>query len=64
MRIRIDAERCTGHGRCYDAAPALVTDDDRGYGVVAGDGEVPPDQREAAERAVAQCPEGAVTLER
>ena len=28
----IDATRCSGHGRCYDVAPALFTDDDRGYG--------------------------------
>ena len=63
MRIRIDAARCTGHGLCYAAAPALVTDDERGYGQVVGTGEVAPDQVAAAERAVARCPEGAVAID-
>ena len=28
MRVVIDTERCTGHGRCYSLAPAVFTDDD------------------------------------
>ncbi|HET7652449.1 MAG TPA: ferredoxin [Acidimicrobiales bacterium] len=63
MRVVIDSDRCTGHGRCYALAPELFTDDDSGYGEVIGDGTVSPDQRAAAERAVAGCPERAITLE-
>jgi ferredoxin len=62
MRLRIDTERCTGHGRCYDLAPVLFTDDDEGYGQVA----VPePDesQLDVARLAVNSCPERAVILE-
>lgn len=62
MRVVIDTERCTGHGRCYALAPELFTDDDRGYGEVIGDGTVSPSQRAAAERAVGGCPERAITL--
>lgn len=63
MRVVIDHDRCTGHGRCYDVAPALFTDDDRGYGQVVGDGAVSDDEREQADRAVLACPERAVTIE-
>lgn len=62
MRLRIDTERCTGHGRCYDLAPVLFTDDDEGYGRVV----VPePDesQLDVARLAVNSCPERAVILE-
>src|SRR5215831_9007711 len=40
MKLRIDSERCQGHGRCYDLAPGLFGDDDEGYGQVLGDGVV------------------------
>jgi len=28
VKIRIDPERCQGHGRCYDLAPDLFGDDE------------------------------------
>ena len=58
MRVVIDTERCTGHGRCYSLAPAVFTDDDEGNGVVLGDGAITADQLEDARRAVLACPEG------
>ncbi|HEY2690820.1 MAG TPA: ferredoxin [Streptosporangiaceae bacterium] len=63
MKIRIDPERCQGHGRCYDLAPGLFGDDDEGYGMVVGDGVVPPDLEREARLAVANCPEQAIELE-
>jgi ferredoxin len=63
MKIAIDADRCTGHGRCYALAPELFTDDERGYGEVIGDGTVTADHVEAARRAVLACPERAITLD-
>lgn len=63
MRVRIDEERCQGHGRCFTIAPALFDSDDLGNGVVLGDGTVPPDEEHAARLAVANCPESAVSLE-
>ncbi len=34
MRVVIDEERCTGHGRCYATAPEVFAADDDGYGLV------------------------------
>lgn len=31
MRITVDRERCTGHGRCYALAPDVYEPDDDGY---------------------------------
>jgi ferredoxin len=43
-------------------APALFEPDDLGNGRVIGDGTVAPEQADAARRAVANCPEQAITL--
>jgi ferredoxin len=62
MRVSVDTSACMGHGRCYDVAPGLFEDDDEGYSLVKGDGQVPPLQASAARLAVRLCPERAVTL--
>jgi ferredoxin len=62
MKIRIDAEACTGHGRCYSLAPAVFDCDDEGFGQVI-DEDVTPDHETDARRAVASCPERAISLE-
>ena len=63
MRIAIDAEQCTGHGRCYKLAPALLSPDEEGYVSIRGEAiDVPPDQAEFAEEAAGTCPEGAISL--
>jgi ferredoxin len=62
VKVRIDPERCQGHGRCYDLAPGLFGDDEDGYGQVLGDGVISPDQEDAARRAVANCPERAIEV--
>ena len=62
MKIRIDSELCTGHGRCYSLAPTIFEPDDAGTGQVI-DAEVPPEREADARRAVASCPERAVILE-
>jgi ferredoxin len=63
MRVVIDTDRCTGHGRCYSLAPAVFTDDDEGYGVVIGDGAITANELEDARRAVLACPERAIAIE-
>jgi ferredoxin len=64
MRVRIDTDRCTGHGRCYSLAPELFeANDEDGYGLVIGDGTVSDDQRAIAVKAVNNCPERAIELE-
>ena len=61
MRIAIDSERCTGHGRCYVVAPDVCESDDDGYGVVRRE-LVPPEHEAVARRAAANCPEDAITV--
>jgi ferredoxin len=58
----VDPSACMGHGRCYDVAPGLFEDDDEGYSVVKGDGQVQPGEASAARLAARLCPERAVTL--
>ncbi|GAA3567847.1 ferredoxin [Nonomuraea rosea] len=60
MKVQIDSGRCQGHGRCYDLAPDLFSEDDEGYGQVVGDGIVPQDQERAARLAISNCPERAI----
>lgn len=62
MRIVLDTERCTGHGRCYSLAAGLFDCDDRGYGAVI-DPEVRPGSEEQARTAESNCPERAIALE-
>ncbi len=62
MKVQIDSERCQGHGRCYDIAPALFGEDGEGYGRVLGDGLVPAGEEQEARLAAANCPERAVIL--
>ena len=62
MRISIDADLCTGHGRCYVLAPDLCEPDDRGRGVVSR-AEVHAELADQARAAAANCPERAVSIE-
>jgi ferredoxin len=63
MRILIDRDACTGHGRCYALAPDLIEVDDQGYPTVLGEPiDVPADQVEFAEEAEASCPEAAISI--
>lgn len=62
MKLQINSELCQGHGRCYDLAPDLFGDDEEGYGMVLGDGVVPPGREHEARRAAANCPERAIEV--
>ncbi|GAA0408645.1 hypothetical protein Acor_71550 [Acrocarpospora corrugata] len=62
MKVKINAERCQGHGRCYDLAPGLFGDDEEGYGQVLGDGVVPPGEEQTARLILANCPERAIEI--
>ena len=62
LKVQIDSERCQGHGRCYDLAPQLFTEDEEGYGQVWGDGVVSADNEHAARLAVSNCPENAIDV--
>ena len=61
MRLRIDTDRCAGHGVCHLEFPDLFADDEAGYGQVLGDGEVAEDRGEEVRLAIMRCPERAIT---
>ncbi len=64
MRVRVDADVCTGHGRCYALAPEVFGPDDFGHcEILLADGLVPVELEEPARRGVDNCPELAITLE-
>ena len=60
MQVRVDRQRCQGHGRCYATAPEVFEPDDVGDGYVIGDGAVPAGLEDKARLAVANCPERAI----
>jgi ferredoxin len=62
LRVQIDAERCEGHGRCYNLAAELFEPDEIGDGAVLGDGTVPVGLEHKAHLAAANCPELAITV--
>jgi ferredoxin len=63
MRVRVDADKCQGHNRCYALAPELFDVDDYGQAVVIGTGDVSPELEEKARLAVANCPEYAISID-
>jgi ferredoxin len=62
VRIRVDPDKCQGHGRCYALAPELFDVDDYGQSTAVGDGTVPAGLEERARLAVDNCPEYAVEV--
>jgi ferredoxin len=63
MRVKIDGEHCTGHGRCAKYAPNVYRLDDDGYNADRGSEiDVPPGEEVNAKRGMKSCPEQAITL--
>jgi ferredoxin len=62
VKVTLDSERCTGHGRCYSLAPELFDSDDEGHSVLLHP-EVPPGLEGQAWTAVQNCPEGCLAIE-
>ena len=62
MKVILDADACTGHGRCYAIAPEVFGPDDMGHCEVLV-AEPLRHQAEAARSAVATCPEDALRIE-
>jgi ferredoxin len=61
LKLAVDLERCTGHGRCYALAPHVFDADDHGHCVLLA-AEVPPAHQRAARAAVVNCPEDAIAI--
>lgn len=61
MRVIVDQEKCCGHARCLAVAPdAFDFDDENELAVVTPEAESVP--AETLEKAVASCPERAISL--
>jgi ferredoxin len=61
MKLKIDTEACTGHGRCYVLAPEVFEPDDEGHSVALVD-DIPDALLDKAQLAVANCPESAISI--
>jgi ferredoxin len=61
VRIQLDVEKCTGHGRCYALAGEVYEPDDEGY-CATRSLDVPAALEAAARRGAANCPESAITI--
>lgn len=62
MQVKVDVDRCQGHGRCYVTAPEIFGMDDVGYGYELGDGTVAAGLEAKTRLAVDNCPEQAITI--
>jgi ferredoxin len=63
MRVSVDVDLCTGHGRCYALAPEVFGPDDYGHcEILVPDGEVPEGLRAQARTGRDNCPELAISL--
>jgi ferredoxin len=62
MRIVLDQEACTGHGRCYALAPEVYDADDEGHCRLRLIGDVPADLEAGARAGADNCPEGALAV--
>jgi ferredoxin len=62
MKVRVDAELCVGHGRCYALAPDVFAPDDFGHCEILVE-DVDGALVDLARLGVDNCPEQAITLE-
>lgn len=62
VKVRVDPERCVGHGRCYASAPAAFVPDDFGHSEVIAP-EVEGADADLARLGAENCPESAITVE-
>ena len=61
MKVVLDKERCTGHGRCYVLAPDVFDEDEPGYCVLKLE-TVPENLHDSTRTAVDSCPEHALSI--
>jgi ferredoxin len=62
MKIRVDPEKCVGHGRCYELAPELFEEDERGHCRIPNP-NVQADLEDQARLGADNCPEDAIEVE-
>ncbi len=62
MKVRVDAAKCEGHGRCFELAPEVYEEDERSHCRIRN-ATVPPGLEAKARLGQANCPEDAITIE-
>jgi ferredoxin len=62
MKVRVDAEACSGHGRCYTLAPEVYAPDEYGHCTILLE-PVPANLRQQARVGETSCPERAITID-
>jgi ferredoxin len=62
VKVAVDRSMCVGHAQCSAICPSVFSNDERGFAVVLGDGEVPAGEEEDAKLAVESCPEQAIQV--
>ncbi len=62
MKVVVDTDACTGHGRCYTLAPEVFEPDDQGHSQLVSE-EVPESLRDKAVIGMQNCPERAISVE-
>lgn len=62
MKVRVDANLCVGHGRCYELAPDVYGDDERGHCTLRHV-DIPPELEKQARMGEENCPEGAIEVD-
>jgi ferredoxin len=61
MRIIVDHDLCSGHGRCAAVAPSVYSLDESGYCAIT-EADVAVGDEDAARAGANNCPERAITL--
>jgi ferredoxin len=62
VRVKVDTDVCTGHGRCYVLAPDVFAADEYGHCVILRD-DVGDDLVNQARAGADNCPERAITVD-
>jgi ferredoxin len=62
MKVRVDAAKCEGHGRCFELAPEVYEEDERSHCRIPNEA-VPAGLEAKARLGQANCPENAITIE-
>lgn len=65
MKLRVEHDLCSGHGRCYAVAPEVYDSDDEGYNAARGEViDIAAGDEDAAKQGQRACPEKAIRLVR
>jgi ferredoxin len=62
VKVVLDIDRCSGHGRCYSLSPDVFASDEEGHSLLKVEG-APPELEEQVRQAAANCPERAISVE-